>query len=340
MHVGGILAVVLTALTTPSLAQTPFRAQFQYAYTHAAAGRQVAFSPDSRVLASSSADGTIQLRSIPDRRVLRIIRSTPLTSIAFSPDGELIVSGGYDGMLRIWCVADGALVRALKASTETVWAVDFSPDGRSVASSGDDKKARIWRVADGTLLHTLTGHTLNVWYVRFSPDGSYVATSSFDHAIKIWRASDGALVRTLTGHKQAVVGFAFSPDGKTLASGSDDSSVRIWRVEDGRMLRSIDAGNHVYHVAYTPDGKYIAGAGRERGFVGTFWRKIAPRLSGRDRTTVRVWRVADGSLVLELAPHAGNASDVAISADGQWLATSGDEGRGTVWRVAHKWIVP
>src|SRR6185436_3726880 len=70
---------------------------------HTAPGRHAIFSPDSRFLASASADGTVKLWRIADRKLVRtLMHPAGVTSIAFSPDGQWLASGSYDGIVRVW----------------------------------------------------------------------------------------------------------------------------------------------------------------------------------------------------------------------------------------------
>jgi WD40 repeat protein len=298
-------------------------------------GRQVAFSPNSQLLASSNADGTITLWSIADGKLARIIKH-PLgvTSIAFSPDGASLASGGYDQEVRVWRVSDGALLKTLKGHNKTVWTVAFSPNGERLATAGEDSTVRLWNAKTGALTHTLKGHTRTVWSVAFSPDGQLLASGSFDKTIRIWRADNGALVRTLTGSGEAVVHVDFSPDGTLLASGGDDRLIRLWRVKDGSVAKTLTGSDHVYAVAFSRDGQWLASAGRGRGNVGTAWQYFfGNKLLGGNATTVRLWRVSDGALQDELAGHSDDVMSIALSGDGQWLASSGEEGKVNLWRL-------
>src|SRR5688572_4663954 len=105
---------------------------------HSAPLRQVAFSPDSQLLATSSADKTVKLWRISDRKLVRTLpHPAGITSIAFSPDGQWLVTGCYDATVRVWRVAPPtsvALVRTLSGHQSTVWSVAVSPDGQRIAS--------------------------------------------------------------------------------------------------------------------------------------------------------------------------------------------------------------
>jgi WD40 repeat protein len=302
---------------------------------HRAAGRQLTFSPDGILLATSSVDSTVKLWRVADGKLIRTLQHPEgVTAIAFSPDGQMVASASYDGKVRLWRVSDGALTRTLAGHTGTVWSVAYSPDGARIASSGEDRTVRLWRAIDGTLTNTLRGHALNVWSVAFSPDGQLLGTGSFDKTIKLWRVETGALVRTLIGSKEAVVDIDFSPDGRLIASGGDDAQIRLWRVADGTVVKTLSGSDHVYSVAFSRDGKWLASGGRARGNLATLWQQFfGNRLLGGNGKTVRLWRVSDGALQQELSAHSDDVSSVALSPDGKWLASSGEDHRVSMWRL-------
>jgi WD40 repeat protein/DNA-directed RNA polymerase subunit RPC12/RpoP len=71
---------------------------------HDAAITTVAFSPDSKTLASTSADRTIKLWNVDTREARATLRQHAWTvwTVAFTPDGKHLASGGLDGMLLLW----------------------------------------------------------------------------------------------------------------------------------------------------------------------------------------------------------------------------------------------
>jgi len=324
----------------PDIAQSGPRIEAQLERVIAlgdAPAREPRFSRDSRLLALTSAGGAIHvLRTSDWRPVRRFEHPGGATSAVFTPDGQRLFTSGYDGMVRSFDLATGATGPAIKASEAPIWTLDISPDGKQLAIGNEKGVARLWSLADPSRApKMLRGHGRNIWEVQFSPSAPELATGSFDYTARIWDLASGKTVRVLRGHSQAIVGLDYRPDGRLLATSGDDSTIRLWRLEDGKQAQRMEAGrmeagNHTYDVEFSPDGKWLASAGRARSALGTALHGLTGR--GAANPPVHIWRVSDGAAVAALT-HPADVSRLAYAPDGRHLVTADDEGRVRIWRV-------
>ncbi|MBX3080515.1 MAG: protein kinase [Anaerolineae bacterium] len=164
--------------------------------------------------------------------------SGPVNSLAFSPDGKLLISTSDDTTLMLWDVLTGKDVRTFKKHTDAVNSAVFLPDGKLAISASTDTSLLLWNIETGRAIRTFSGHTGPVWKVVVSADGRYALSASTDGTLIYWELSSGKAIRTLVGHNSIVWSAALSPDGQWAASGSDDKSIIIWDIASGQAIRT------------------------------------------------------------------------------------------------------
>ncbi|KAJ1638655.1 WD40-repeat-containing domain protein [Pavlovales sp. CCMP2436] len=112
----------------------------------------------------------------------------PINALAFSPDGRLLATASFDGSVRLWLAADGKFVCAFRGHVGPVYQLGWSGDSRLVVSGSRDSTMKVWEVATKKLKTDLPGHADEVFAVDWSPDGQRVASGGKDKMLKFWRA--------------------------------------------------------------------------------------------------------------------------------------------------------
>ncbi|NET41201.1 NACHT domain-containing protein [Okeania sp. SIO2B3] len=288
--------------------------------------RSLAFTPDSKLLATGDESGKIHLWQVADGKKLltweghtHIVRT-----MKFTADGQTLVSASSDRTVKFWHLASSKCLRSLLIDSQLLEATALNQNMQLLATCGIDGTIQLWNLNNGKYLATLQGHTSWIHKIVFSPSGEILATASKDRNIKLWSVNNGECLATLSGHQEAVRTVAFRPDGKVLASGGGfDFTIKLWDIRDIKnisLTATIPAhDNDIRGLAFSVDGKMLA--------------------SGSGDLTVKLWDVSYSDrpqLLKTLQGHTSWLYQVAFSPDQKILASSASDKKVNLWNIDNR----
>ncbi|MCA9067635.1 MAG: hypothetical protein KDA84_01845 [Planctomycetaceae bacterium] len=301
--------------------------------------RSLAFSSGGTQLFSGSK--TLNTWNLDTGRCFSAINAhkSAVEIVVTSPDSKQIATcGDLDPTIKIWDAATKELIRSIQTKGH-LQSLAWSPDGKQLASCDSvDHTIQLWNAQTGVRLGTLPGHGSATYQVAFHPNGTMLLSCGMGYKnrqlvrdAKVWDLATAE--ETLNLHANADYGIfhaAYNRAGTRivtaarvweLGTGQPLCQIKLWDARTGKLIHDLKGfDGFVHSIVFTPDGLGVFAGGDRYDQAA---RKPLPVLA--------YWNTATGQKRHVFSGHNSGVQSVAVSPDGQTLASGSQENTIKLW---------
>lgn len=295
-------------------------------------------SVDGQLIAVPKQQRSIQLFNVVDGEMAAEIKLFGVSQVIFSPDGRVLIALCPDSStLRFFKTDDWQALGVIDGL-----AVSLSADGLTIASKLPKGTINIWRYgANGTpniLLQTYSYDTDGDIGMALSKEGTYFAywyTNQITDdpvaekfSLPVYRVVDNKRMATYNVNVTWINKAVFTPDELGIISSSNGQMIQLWNLdsqsEEASITRSapqsqafsFNSANNLFSNKTT---SIISSNGVIKADI--------------EDQNVKVTFVSDGALLRVIEARLASPTDIALSPDGQVLASISIGKIVRVWRV-------
>lgn len=263
----------------------------------------IAFSPDGKILASGSADETIRLWDIGEKKEIKIFRDEDkkmydVLSVDYSPDGKYLASGHFNRTLKIWDLEQDS-VENFSIHKGYVSGVSFSPKGGILASGSKDGTIRLFDVEKRKVINKKNANMSELNTMNISPNGNFIGCGDF---LKIFNFNDDHISEYFNVKGLYTECLAFSPYDFLLAVGSE-KTILLYDIFHKKHIYSLEGHKgRVYALSFSPADQLL--------------------VSGGEDGLVLLWDLKNRKLLKTIGCHNKLIKKVIFSPDGKIIASS------------------
>jgi serine/threonine protein kinase/WD40 repeat protein len=295
--------------------------------------------PDGKSIATASNDQAVHIWDATKGNRLQLYQdvSEGVCLVAISPDGSRMATVGVDAQVRVWEFAARRLVVTYSGHVgSSINAIAWSPQQQLLASAATDGTVHVWDATTGQPLTIYRGHSGSVNMLAWSPGGSssaprrnhLIVSGGDDASVQTWEAYTGKRIALYRSQSAKILSVDWSPsiyplpanyssgpasrvyNSSRVACGRADGMVEMWDTTTNREVLSYRYAAPISIVAWSPDGRRFAYAGKDKA--------------------IEIWDTTTNLKLLTFT-HTAPPRVMVWSPDGKYVASGGDDTKVQVW---------
>lgn len=319
------------------------------------------WSPDQKIIASGSYNGTIQIWNAETGKPIRIIDAhfDDVTHVKFTPDGKWLISSSNSfevpSEIKIWNLENGSLVKKLEGNPCTTIASTFSEDGKIFKTGNLEGEVLKWDLESGKLLNPQDSKCRIVRItdgkVGYSGDLKLKAQKEGTNVV-LYETENNQKVKEFPSDESSRISILFSRNNRFL-SFTGYGKIKVFDLNTNERFE-VDEINSGFTVDISNDGKYFAqggGYGDASILVSEIKTNKSFYIDGHPSTIGGISYTPDGKvlavggsdkiiylfdlaqkkLLKKLVSHTEPLKQIAFSPDGKVLVSNDDEGVLKIW---------
>ncbi|XP_061098980.1 cell division cycle protein 20 homolog [Conger conger] len=226
-------------------------------------------------------------------------------SVSWIKEGNFLAIGTSDNKVQLWDVESQKRLRNMSSHSARVCSLSWNSHILSSGSRSGLIHHHDVRVAEHHI-GTLLGHSQEVCGLKWSPDGKHLASGGNDNLVNVWAGLQTSFRHKFSDHQGAVKALAWCPwQPNILASGggTSDRHIRMWNVNTGSCISALDTMSQISSLVFAPNYKELVSG---HGYM---------------HNNMVIWKYPAMTQVAELLGHDGRILNLALSPDGNAIAS-------------------
>ncbi len=179
-------------------------------------------------------------------------------NVAFSPDSRYLATAAWSGEVTLWSVAEGKRVRTVASGIGQANAIAFSHDGGVLFASNGSNRVFRSEVETGKPLDPLDCGDAKILRLAVTADGEHLIAAARDSRVFVWQLDTAELLRSFPkvgSSNRSGVGLALLPGGELLV-GDGSGVMQRWDWRNTRLLHTAAVEKEMQSITVDAEGHF------------------------------------------------------------------------------------